>query len=363
MKIRFEKRDKLHPVWKLLNPVICIILALLACTFLILSIGKDPVAAYSKLFSGGFGSAKKLSESVLQAIPLMFCAMGVSISFKMSINNIGAEGQYVMGAMAATGVALFCPWIPHALVIPTMIVAGFAAGALWSMLAVIPKAFWGVNETIITLMFNYVALLFVDFLLFGAWRDTSLNLNYSPSYPDYAMLPKVFGTRINAAIYIAIVAAVCIYLFFDKTTRGYQIRVIGSSVRAASYAGMNIRTNILIVMLFSGGLAGLAGVAQASGAVGRLQQNFANGTGYTAIIVAYLSKFNPFTVLIVSILFSGLSYGSVATQLVGVPDQVGVVIQGAILFFVLGGEIFSRNRLVITRKGNEKATEKEGASE
>ncbi|MEL7610575.1 MAG: ABC transporter permease [Bacillota bacterium] len=363
MKICFEKREKLHPIWKMLNPVICIILALFACMFLILAIGKDPVAAYGKLFSGGFGSVKKLSESVLQAIPLMFCALGVSISFKMSINNIGAEGQYVMGAMAATGVALYCPFIPQPLVVPAMMVAGFAMGALWAMLAVVPKAFWNVNETIITLMFNYVALLFVDFLLFGAWRDTTLNLNYSPSFPEYAMLPKLFGTRINSSIYIAVLAAVCIYLFFNKTIRGYQIRVIGASAKSARYAGMSIRMNILIVMLFSGGLAGLAGVAQASGAVGRLQQNFANGAGYTAIIVAYMSRFNPFTVLIVSILFSGLSYGSVATQLVGVPEQVGVVIQGAILFFVLGGEIFSRNKLVITRKEDEKAVEQKGVAE
>ncbi|MBQ3109249.1 MAG: ABC transporter permease [Clostridia bacterium] len=357
MTIRFEKREKLHPVWRVLIPVICIILAFVACSFLILAIGKDPLLAYKKLFMGGFGTWKKLSESILQAIPLMFCALGVGVAFKMNINNIGAEGQYVMGAMAATGIALYCPWIPDALVIPAMLIVGFAVGAIWGMIAVAPKAFWGVNETIITLMFNYIALLFVDFLLFGAWRDTQLNMNYSPKFPDHAMLSKLFGTRINTSIFIALAAAVLIYLFFSKTTRGYQIRVIGASAKAARYAGMSIRKNILIVMLVSGGLAGLAGVSQAAGAVGRLQQNFANGAGYTAIIVAYLSKFNPFVSLVVSVLLSGLAYGSVATQLVGVPEQVGTVIQGAILFFVLGGEIFARNKLVIRRKKDENAEE------
>lgn len=347
MKIRLEKRDGLPAFQRVLNPVIFIILALAFCSIFMLILKLNPFTVYAKMFKGAFGSPKAISESIVYAIPLMLCGLGVSVAFKMSLNNIGAEGQYAMGAMAAAGVALFCNNLPSLPLILLMTVASFAAGALWSVISAAPKAFWGVNETIVTLMMNYVALKFVDFVCYGPWRDTSgINLPYTPTLSDKAKLSQWFGTRINSALFIAIIVAILIFLFFKYTTVGYQISVISKSIVAAQYAGISIRKNILIVMLISGGLAGLAGVAQVGGMVYRLQPDISGGAGFTAIVISYLSKFNPLIVLIVSVLFGGLTMGGYAVQVYGVPVQTVTMIQGSILLFVLAGEIFTRYKFV-----------------
>lgn len=362
IKVYFDKREKVPHYLHFLMPVLSIVLALAVSALVLLALGYNVSSAYGKLFRGGFGSARNLTESVLHAIPLMFCSLGVSIAFKMSLNNIGAEGQYMMGAFGAAAVGLFMPWIPDPLVMPAIIVAGFLAGGLWGIISIAPKAFWGVNETIITLMFNYVALLFVDFLVYGPWRDTNLestNLPYSPPLPPQARMATLGNSRVTTAIFIALVAAVLIWFFFEKTIRGYQIRVIGANLKAARYAGMDIFKNIFIVMLISGGLAGLGGVAMVTGTAGSLQPNLANGAGYTAITISYLSKFNPFIVVIVSILFGGLTQGGFSVQLDNVPSQVVTLIQGLILIFVLAGEIFIRNKIVIARMGTSESSDVE----
>ena len=352
IKIHFEKREKLSIVWRILIPVICVLLAFIVSGLLMLMLGYNAFAAFDRLLYGGFGNMRNLSESILQAVPLMFCGLAVSVAFKMSLNNIGAEGQFMMGAFAATGVALFAKWIPEPLVLPIVIIAGFVGGGLWAVIAVAPRAKWGVNETIITLMFNYVALLFVDYFVYGPWRDTTLlstNLPYSEKLPAHARMATLGGTRITYAVFIAILATILIWIFFDKTVRGYQVRVIGANIKSATYAGMSISRNIYIVMLISGGLAGLGGMASVTGTVGSLQPNLASGAGYTAIVISYLSKFNPFIVLVVSVLFGGLTQGGYNIQLIGIPVHIVTTMQGLILLFVLGGEIFVRNRLVLTR--------------
>ncbi|MDD2427531.1 MAG: ABC transporter permease [Eubacteriales bacterium] len=353
LNIHFEKREKENKLMHLLIPVVCIILALFVSGIVMEALGHDSILAYQFLFKGGFGSWRNISESILQAVPLMFCGLGVAVAAKMSVNNIGAEGQFTLGAWAATGVALYAKWIPNSLVLPAALIAGFLAGGIWAVIAVFPKAKWGVNETIITLMFNYVALLFVDYFVYGSWRDTSFvgtNLPYSETLPPHARMSYLGNTRITWAIFIAIIAAALIWIFFEKTVLGYQIRVIGSNVKAATYAGMKISRNMLIIMLISGGLAGLGGVATVTGAVGCLQPNLASGAGYTAIVISYMSQHNPFVVLIVSILFGGLTQGGFNVQIAGVPAQIVTLIQGLILFFILGGNIFARKRLVITRR-------------
>ncbi len=352
--IRFEKRERLAPWMRAAVPVICVLLALICCAAIIAIQGFDPVKVYIRLLQGGFGSGSRISESVLQGIPLMLCGLGVAMALKMSVNNIGAEGQFAIGAFCATGIVLFCPGIPSRLVLPLGMLAGFAGGAVWAMLAVAPRAFLGVNETIVTLMFNYVALYFVDYWCYGPWRDSAgSNMPYTAVFPEHAKLSTLFGTRVHTGLIMAMTAAVLIYLFYQKTARGYQMRVIGANARAARYAGMNIISNILLVMLMSGGLAGLAGSTYVTGVVYRLQPNLPNGAGYTAIIIAYLAKFNPFIVLLIAVLFGGLTQGGYSMQIIGVSPRVVTMMQGAILFFVLGGEIFLRNRLVIKRTGTE----------
>lgn len=358
MSFRFDKREK-TPAWlRVLVPVICILLAFVICGIVLAVMGHEPLKAYSKLFNGALGNKANLSESILQSLPLMICGLGVAVSFKMNVNNIGAEGQFTMGAWAATAFACYIDMssVPNWLILPICFVVAFAAGAIWGVIGVLPRAKWNVSETIITLMMNYVALLWLDFWCYGAWRDpNAANLPFCKPYPDFARLGTFSGFgRVNTSLIWAIVAAVLIFLFYKYTSRGYQIRVIGINARAAKYAGLDVNKNIVLVMAISGGLAGLAGLSYCAGTTGILKPAIANGAGYTAITIAYLSKFNPFVIIVVSFLFGCLTQGGFSVQLMNVPVQIVTMMQGLILLCVLGGEIFIRNKVVAKRAGKSK---------
>lgn len=349
--IHFTKREKLPWYLKVINPVVCVALALLFCGIIIRLEGHDPFQVYTKMFKNAFGTSFSILESALQGIPLIFCSLGVSAALKMSVSNVGAEGQFCIGAFAATGIALFCPWIPDSLMIPAMLLGGFAAGGLWAVITILPRVFLNVNETIITLMSNYIALLFIEYWCYGPWRDRGgNNYPYSPLIPASARLSTLGNSRLHTGLFIGIAVAILLFLFFRYTTSGYKMRVIGDNRNAARYAGINVKKSILLAMLISGGIAGLAGVVQVGGQSWRLMPNISNGSGYTAIIIAWLSKLNPFVIVLVSVLFGGLIQGGLSLQIMGIPSNIVTMIQGVILLFVLGGEIFSRNRLVIVKK-------------
>ncbi len=350
-QIAFRKRESINWASKLSIPIVSVILALVFCAIFIAIMGFNPIQAYQKMLIGGFGNFKKIGDTIVKAIPLMLCGLSVAVAFKMLLMNIGAEGQFAMGALATVGVGLYCNFIPQNLLLPAMILAGFVAGGIWAIIAVLPKAYLGVSEIIITLMFNYIALLLMDFFIYGPWNDPNgNNMPFTAKIPEVAMLPDIAGTNIHYGIVLAIAAAIIFYILFNKTTWGFQLSVIGESAKSANYAGMSIRRNILIAMLISGGLSGLAGVVEVAGVVSKLQPGMTNNYGYTAIIIAYLSKFNPLVIIIVSILFGGLQIGGFAVQIMGVPVQLVTMMQGAILFFVLGGEIFTRYKLIVIRK-------------
>lgn len=348
---RFDKREEAAWYIKALNPVICILLALLFCGVIVALEGHNPVQVYQKMFKNAFGTTFSALESILQGIPLIFCSLGVSVALKMSVSNIGAEGQYAVGAFAATGIALYAPFVPKSLVLPAMLVCGFLAGALWAVITILPKVFLNVNETIVTLMSNYIALLFVDYWCYGPWRDRGgNNYPYSPLIPENAHLSAFGDSRLHTGLLIGIGVAIIIYVFFRYTTHGYQMRVIGDNVAAAKYAGINVKKSVLLAMLISGGIAGLAGVVQVGGVTWRLQPNISNGAGYTAIIIAYLSKLNPFVIILVSVLFGGMIQGGLSLQIMGISSKIVTMIQGVILLFVLAGEVFIHHKLILVKR-------------
>jgi len=352
---RLQKRDDSPVSLRIVICVCSVLLALVFCGILILAMGNNPVAAYARLFRGAFGSGTRLGTTAAKAIPLMLCGLCVAVAFKMRLMTIGAEGQMTLGCLAASGVALFSH-IPGPMMLVVMMLAGFAAGGVWALISVLPKVYLGVSEVIVTLLLNYVAMLFSDYFVYGPWRDPKGdNMPFSAPFADNARLPKLFGSEVHLGIVIAIVAALILWFIFKKTVWGYEIRVIGESPKAARYAGMNIRRNMLLTMLISGGLAGLAGACEVSGTVGILKSGISNDSGYTAIIIAYLSKFNPLVVLLVSFLFGGLQAGGYSMQLVGLPVQIVTMLQGSILLFVLGGEFLTRYKIVPNRAGKEAA--------
>jgi simple sugar transport system permease protein len=231
-----------------------------------------------------------------------------------------------------------------------MVIAGIVAGAIWGLIPALLKAYLKVNEIIITLMLNYIAILWVQYLYYGPWKDPQgFGFPGTAQFPEYTWLPRILG-RVHWGLVFAVVAAFLIWLVLDRTRWGYEIRLIGENATAARYAGVSLARNIMLVMFLSGGLAGLAGMAEVAGISHRLQQGLAVGNGFTAIIVAWLAKLNPWGVLVVALLLAALVVGGDQIQIVmGLPASVSLVLQGAILFFMLGGEIFTRYRLRLIR--------------
>lgn len=351
MAIKFEKRLNPSIAMNVAVPLLSLVAALAVGAVFLTLTGRDPVEVYEAMFKGALGSRYGLSETVVKAIPLMLCALGISAAFRMQLWNIGAEGQFYMGAFAASWLPLTFPELPALVMLPGMMLLGAAAGGLWGLAPAVLRARWKVNEIITTLMFNYVAILWVDYLVYGPWKDPKgFNFPLSAKFPAAAALPTFGDSRIHMGLFIALLLAVLFWILFEKSRWGYEIKVIGSSESAARYAGMNISRNIFQVMILSGAVCGLAGMTEVSGIVGRLQPGLSPGYGYTAIIVAWISKLHPAAILVVAILFGGLQVGGFFVQTMGVPASVSSMLQGAVLFFVVGGEFLTKFRIVINRK-------------
>ena len=327
-----------------------IILALVASSLFILLLSLNPADVYIKMIQGAFGTAYRIKETIVKAIPLVITSLGIAIAFKMQFWNIGGEGQIAIGSFAASYFALYMNDMPMPLMLTVMILAGMLAGGLWALIPAFFKAQWGTNETIVTLMMNYIALKWVMFLQYGPWRDPkSLGFPKIANFPQNAVLPKLLGVHVGWVIALILVAAV--YIFINHTKKGYEIAVIGESMNTARYAGINIKKTILIAIMLSGGLCGLVGMIQASAVNYTLSVEITGGVGYTAIITAWLAALSAPLILIVSILFAALLEGGSYIQTVfGIPQAAAEILQGIILFFVLGSEFFVRYKFVIVKK-------------
>ncbi|MDI7248379.1 MAG: ABC transporter permease [Bacillota bacterium] len=333
-------------------PVASIVMALVFGGVFLQLTGYDPFEVYSLMFKGAFGSRYGLIETVVKATPILLATIGVSVAFRMLLWNIGAEGQIYMGAFAASWVALSFPDWPPLMLIPAMFIAGAVAGGLWALLPALPRAIWGVNEIITTLMLNYVAIYWVDYLVYGPWKDPKgFNFPLTPQFSQAAWLPCLGTTRIHLGLTFGLAAAVAVSIMLSRTRWGYEIRVIGENPAAARYAGMDIPRNIVLVMLLSGAIAGIAGMGEVAGITHRLQHGISPGYGYTAIIVAWLAKLNPAGIVIASFLFGGLLVAGYAVQIFGIPADIATMLQGSLLFFVLGGEALARYRVRFVRVG------------
>lgn len=351
MRIRLERRLKPSRAAGILVPVVSLILALAFGGLILLVTGANPIVTYKAMAVGAFGSKYAISETLVKAIPLILCGLGVAVAFRMRFWNIGAEGQLAMGGFAAAWVALFLPGLlpdlPLKALLPLMVVAGMLAGALWGLIPALLRAFVGVNEVITTLMMNYIAILWIEYLFYGPWRDPKgYGFPGTAPFPQEAWLPRYAGTRVHLGLVFALVAAVVLWLVLTRTRWGYEVRVIGENPRAARYAGISLWRNFLLVMMVSGALAGLAGVGEVAGISHRLQKGLTVGYGYTAIIVAWMGQLHPWGVVLVGLLLAGLLVGGDQIQItMRLPAAVALVLQGAILFFMLGGVLFNQYRL------------------
>ena len=368
MTMKFKREPLFHVVKKteisygkaILLSLLAMAIAIVAGGIFILAIGENPFQIYGTIIQGAFRSKLAVRGTVKLAIPLLIASLGITPAFQMRFWNIGAEGQIIMGSIFATYFALFWTNLPHWLLLLLMFAAGAAGGGLWGLIPAYFKTKFGTNETLFTLMLNYIALYMIKYLTEGPWRDPeSSGFPKIASFHPNARLDPVFG--VHAGWVIGLILVVFVFIYLKYTKQGYEISVVGESTNTARYAGMNVRKIILRTMFLSGAVCGIAGMTQVSGAAYTLGDGVAGGVGFTAIIVAWLAKLNPIIILIVTVLFSMLDKGcSVMQSSFGLSSAVSSVLQGIILFFILGADFFTRYRFVFRK--TDRSLSKEGGS-
>ena len=349
--VRIVKRDGIS-LWKnWLIRLAAVLVALLLSGLFIYAVTKlNPIDVYVSMFEGAFGTSRRIRITIRDAMMLLCIGVGLAPAFKMRFWNIGGEGQLIMGGVFASFFALFCTDWPHPLLLAVMFVAGAIGGGLWGLVPAVFKSRWNTNETLFTLMLNYIALHIVSWLQSGPWRDEGANgFNKIARFDKNAGLDKVLGVHFGWIIMLVLVVLVWVYLKYTK--HGYEISVVGESQDTARYAGIHVKKVVLRTMFLSGAIAGIAGVCQVGGSDMTLSMGVAGGVGFTAIIVAWLCQLNPGMILVVSFLFSVLEKGSGVVQSeFGLSADSADVLQGVILFFILASEFFVRYGFAVRKK-------------
>ena len=347
--LKITKRSNLTKRQEYLIRALAIVLALFCTALILLAFGLNPIRVYYAIVEGSLGTQLRIKQTIIKAIPLTITSLGILVAFKMKFWNIGGEGQIAMGAMAASYVALNYGSLPKPVLLVLMALAGIGMGGFWAFIPALFKRKFGTNETIFTLMMNYIAIKFVMYLQYGPWMDPNANgFPRVAPFPGNAILPTFLGVHLG--LLIAIVCVILIYFLMTYTKLGYEITVVGESYETARYAGMNIGKIVIVAMLISGGLCGLVGMIQASAVEKTLVAGISGGYGFTAIITAWLARLNAPVTAIVCALFAMLLLGGAYIQLaMNVPSSVAGIVQGTILFFVLGSEFFLQYKITLAR--------------
>lgn len=339
--------------------------ALAAGAAVMAAAGISPWSAYPVLWEGAAGSADSIKETLVKATPLLLTGLAYSFAYRCGLFNIGAEGQLYAGALAGTAAALLLPPLPGWLHLPLALLCGMAGGALWGGIAGALKAGRGASEIINTIMLNYVGLYVVSYMVTGPLRDAGGSLPQTAAIPLAAELPRLLGSRLHAGVFVALGAALIAYLLLHRSAWGYEIRSAGSNWRAAEVMGMPVRRNTVLVLMASGGFAGLAGWVEIAGVQHRLLQNFSPGFGYDGIAVALLGGAHPLGNILSALLFGGLRSGANAMQrATGASTSLVYVIQAVLIILLLCNRYWLAGvkRTIVARLVGQRSAEQSGHS-
>jgi simple sugar transport system permease protein len=338
-----------------LLPVLATLAALLVGALMLLLLGANPFQAYGAMANGAFGNANAFAETLVKATPLLLVALGICISFRGDVINIGGEGQMIVGALAATWVGLALTSWPGWLVITLSLAAGFLGGAVWGGIAGYLKAYFKVNEILSTVMMNAIAVQLMNFMLRGPMIDPEFaeraaKIPETARLPDAFQLPRLAPTRLHLGILIAVVLAFAVYFLLWRTTLGYRIRAVGQNIFASRYAGIKVNRYIVTALLLSGAFAGLAGAIQVFGVNYRMitdgsATGFTGSAGFNGIVAALFGQLHPLLSIPASILFGALLVGANSMQrAVQIPSALVTVLNGVVVVFVVGSETLRRRR-------------------
>ncbi len=328
-------------------PVIGGAVGLLIGAGLIALSGADPWASYQTMWQGAFGGARQIQETILKTTPLLLMGLGLTVAFRARVWNVGGEGQYFMGALFGGIVALSFPGWPQALLIPAMLIAAIIGGGLWALLAGLLKVRRGMNEIISTLMLNYIAILFVQYMARGPLQEPGGYLPESAQFVPAAMMPTFGDTRIHLGVLIALLCIPLVYALLWRTPLGFRLRAVGSRPSVARYAGIHIDRSILFVLFFSGALAGISGIVEVATLHTRIRGDISGNYGFSGILVALLGRMHPVGVAVAAIFFASLTIGAQSMKVVsGLPDALANAIQAVVVLCVLGADALAHRRQV-----------------
>lgn len=353
--IRIAKRDNMPPAKAWAIRLGAVALSLVVSGILIYMItGLNPIKVYSRMIFGAFGSERKVWYTLRDTMFLLCISLGLAPAFKMRFWNIGAEGQVLVGGIATAACMRYFANIPTPALFALMIVVSLAAGAVWGLIPAVFKSVWNTNETLFTLMMNYIAIQLTSFCV-SLWENTygSNSVGIINTSTRAGWFPEIFGQQYALNVIIVLALAVVMYFYLRYSKHGYEIAVVGESENTARYAGINVSKVFIRTMLLSGAIGGLAGFIAVSGASHTISTSTAGGNGFTAIIIAWLSKFNPFVMIIFSVLLVFLDKGAIQIASdFNLNSYASEMICGIILFFILGGEFFINYR-IIPRKAHK----------
>ncbi|MEQ8657784.1 MAG: ABC transporter permease [Hyphomicrobiales bacterium] len=363
MQLELVKRDAPSSKMLVAAPFMALGLTVLTSGVMFAVMGFNPVAALYEYFIAPLTELWSVYELLLKAGPLILIALGLAVCYRANIWNIGAEGQFTMGAIfGSIPPILFPEWTSWA-TLPLMLILGMVGGALYGGIPAFLKVKFRANEILTSLMLAYIALLILDYLVRGPWRDPGgFNFPESRNFSDEQSLATLEGSRLHVGILIAFAAVPVMWFFMSRTLAGHAFKVVGEAPRAARFAGFSSKVLTYAALMFSGALAGLAGIMEVAGPIGELRPTISPGYGFTAIIVAFLGRLNPWGIMLAGLLLS-LSYlgGEAAQITLGLSDKMARVVQGMLLFFVLGCDTLVRYHVRL--KPNPKVASTPTASE
>jgi general nucleoside transport system permease protein len=348
MQFRLEKRPQPSRLMLYTMPIAAVVATMIVGAIVFSLIGYNGVGAVREIFLTPILNPLKWQDLAIKASPLIIIAVGLSIGYRANVWNIGAEGQYVIGGLAGTGVALMTrdmsgPWI-----LPLMIVAGIAGGMAWAAVPALLKTRLRVSEILTSLMLTYVAIQLLNYLVIGPWKDPmGMGFPQTAMFTAQQSLPRIIpGTIVHAGVVVALIVALLAWFVMGRSVFGFQVKVVGAAPNAARYGGFSVNRTVWLTLLLSGGLAGLAGILEAAGPFGRMVPSFPTFYGFTAIIVAFLGRLHP-----VGVVFAGFAIaltvvgGDVAQTTIGLPNAAVGIFQSMMLFLLLASDILVRYRL------------------
>jgi len=344
-------RRLINAVWSIITPVAAILVALLLSALLLIIAGYSPAEAFPVMWRGAFQDQRTFSEVLLKATPLIFTGVGLALAFRCGITNLGAEGQFYAGAVTATLIGVNLSGLPSYIIIPLLLGGGIISGALWGMIAGFLKIRFGASEVVSTIMLNYLAIIFTGYLVTGPMKEEAVGFPQTAKIGEAAFLPRFLPpTRLHVGFILAIIIAIIVYILLFKTRTGYAIRAVGINPEAARYAGISVKSNMLLAIAISGGAAGLGGAVEVAGVTFRLFQLISPGYGFDGIAVSLLVNNNPLGVILSAILFGALRSGSELMQMnVKVPSVLVFAIQGIVILSVIAFSVY-RKRLMHWRE-------------